>query len=99
MTTSGVDHCTVTWVLHPGGEAWYYLTWVQVHIKIHSTITGTGTVQRDDLLTQFTSDDRDKCNGNIKNLYLRGSQHWSESPSSSLKGSSRPGPCMEGFDK
>ena len=25
------DHCTVTWVLHPGGEAWYYLSLVQVH--------------------------------------------------------------------
>ena len=25
------DHCTVTWVLHPGGEARYYLSLVQVH--------------------------------------------------------------------
>ena len=25
------DHCTVIWVLHPGGEARYYLSLVQVH--------------------------------------------------------------------
>ena len=34
----------------------------------------------------------------IKNLWL-GSQHQSESPSSSLKGSGHPGPHMEGFGK
>ena len=50
------------------------------------------------VLTQFMSDDCDKCNGKIKNLW-QGSQCQSESPSSSLKGSSHPGPRTEGFGK
>ena len=53
---------------------------------------------QDDLLTQFTSDDHDKCNGKIKNLW-QGSQCRSEFPSSSLKGSGHPRPCTEGFGK
>ena len=36
--------------------------------------------------------------GKFKILNLWGSQHRSESPSSSLKGSGCPGPCTEGFE-
>ena len=36
--------------------------------------------------------------GKFKNLYLQGSQHRSESPSSSLKGSGHPRPRTEGFE-
>ena len=37
--------------------------------------------------------------GKFKILNLWGSQCWSESPSSSLKGSGHPRPLMEGFER